>query len=109
MRKIDIYFLIALICSLALFFGLFFGLNYSEIVVYDTFKPSACKITNSEIETRYCCEKQCTDCSTTDSSSPMCDTLISLTEQNFSPSQCATNASMCAVPAECNNGYECCE
>lgn|SRR3990167_913239 len=93
------------ICSLAFFFGIFFGLMYPEIDTNETYQAASCTVTSKTILSNYCAQKSCSYC---DSFSGItCSNLIN-SESQKSPEQCALNASMCAVGGDCNNGYKCC-
>ncbi|KAJ7644510.1 hypothetical protein FB45DRAFT_999534 [Roridomyces roridus] len=104
-------FTLLLIASLALFFGLFFGLNYPEIVRHG-WPLTRCKVLSSEIATRYCCRTSCQDnsCRSAPSNSPSCGTVMSSIQSNFSPDTCAANSSSCPtqIGSVCDGGYECC-
>ncbi|KAJ7159532.1 hypothetical protein C8R46DRAFT_371611 [Mycena filopes] len=102
---------VLLVVSLALFFGLFFGLNYPEIVKHG-WPLTRCTVLSSEIATRYCCETSCKtgSCQTAPSGSPGCSGLVSSIDSGYSPSVCAANSSACPTQAGsvCDGGYECC-
>ncbi|KAJ7644499.1 hypothetical protein FB45DRAFT_1053244 [Roridomyces roridus] len=102
---------ILLLITLGLFFGLFFRLNYPEIVRHG-WPLTRCKVLSSEIATRYCCYSSCQDitCQSAPSNSPSCGTVISSIQNNFSPDACSANSSSCPmqVGSACGGGYKCC-
>ncbi|KAJ7152540.1 hypothetical protein C8R46DRAFT_1121469 [Mycena filopes] len=104
------YFGVLLVVSLALFFGLFFGLNYPEIVKHG-WPLTRCTVLSSEIVTRYCCETSCQTgtCQTAPSGSPGCSGLVSSIDSGYSPSVCAANSSACPTQAGsvCDGGCAC--
>ncbi|KAJ7157562.1 hypothetical protein C8R43DRAFT_402257 [Mycena crocata] len=101
---------VLLALSLPLFFGLFFGLNYPEIV-HSGWPLTRCTVLASEIDSRYCCETSCSgSCASAPSGAPMCSAQISSINSDFSPTACAANITSCptAPGSTCNGGYACC-
>ncbi|KAJ7848667.1 hypothetical protein B0H14DRAFT_2767707 [Mycena olivaceomarginata] len=103
MRPMYKCFGLLLAVSLALFFGLFFGLNYPEIVRHG-WPLARCKVLSAEIATRYCCETSCStgSCQSAPGGSPQCSSVTSSIGHN--PSACASNSSFLV----CDGGYYCC-
>jgi len=96
--------------SLALFFGLFFGLNYPEIVRHG-WPAATCNILSSKIAERYCCETSCqrNTCQSAPSGSQSCNSLINSLDSQFSPTTCAGNSSACPPSqSTCDGGSYCC-
>ncbi|KAJ6582329.1 hypothetical protein B0H19DRAFT_1118053 [Mycena capillaripes] len=104
-------FALFLVASLALFFGLFFGLNYPEIVRHG-WPLTRCTVLDSEIATRYCCETSCetSSCRDAPSGSQQCSAVISSIDSGYSPSACASNSTSCPtqIGSICDGGYYCC-
>ncbi|KAJ7205009.1 hypothetical protein GGX14DRAFT_368356 [Mycena pura] len=100
-----------LVVSLALFFGLFFGLNYSEIIRHG-WPLTRCTVLSADIATRYCCETSCAtgSCKDAPNGSQQCSALISSIDSGYSPSDCASNSSSCPtqIGNTCDGGYYCC-
>ncbi|KAJ7817363.1 hypothetical protein B0H14DRAFT_2842482 [Mycena olivaceomarginata] len=109
MRPMYKCFGLLLAVSLALFFGLFFGLNYPEIVRHG-WPLARCKVLSAEIATRYCCETSCStgSCQSAPGGSPQCSSVTSSID--ISPSACASNSSSCPSQSGsvCDGGYYCC-
>lgn len=95
--------------SLVLFFALFFGLNYPEIVRRG-WPLTRCLIESSRADQRYCCELDCSaSCASTRSNTPSCNSIISQIDNQYSPSVCANNSTACpSTSGSCDNGYKCC-
>ncbi|KAJ7144961.1 hypothetical protein C8R43DRAFT_560941 [Mycena crocata] len=101
---------ILLAASLPLFFGLFFGLNYPEIV-RSGWPLTRCTVLASEIDSRYCCETSCsTSCASAPSGAQQCSAQVSSINSGFSPTACAANSTACPTGpgSTCNGGYHCC-
>ncbi|KAL4262164.1 TNFR-Cys domain-containing protein [Pleurotus pulmonarius] len=102
--------LFALPASLGLFFGLFFGVSYPEIV-RNGWPLTTCHVLASRLDSRYCCEKVCTTgCSAVTIGAPLCSTQISLVNNAFTPSRCASDRSRCPpqIGQVCDGGFHCC-
>lgn len=93
----------ALIVTAALFFGLFFGLLYPEIL-RTQYTPATCYATNAIVKSRYCCTTGCSTC-TTLSGGQACITRQE-TIEGLDPRQC--NSSDCLGSLACDGGYHCC-
>ncbi|KZV99448.1 hypothetical protein EXIGLDRAFT_724931, partial [Exidia glandulosa HHB12029] len=97
------------VTTLVLFFGLFFGLNYLEIVRHG-WPVTRCRVLDARVDQRYCCELACSNCASAPQGAPSCATITSRIARQFSPSACAANSSVCPASATgtCDNGYTCC-
>lgn len=88
--------------------GLFFGLNYPEIQIAETFVKTQCLIISSIIKSRYCCDYssyQCVQSPEMKSCESMKKNMISERD----PEQCRNNTDLCAPEiSACNYGYKCC-
>ncbi|KAH7090856.1 hypothetical protein BKA62DRAFT_98681 [Auriculariales sp. MPI-PUGE-AT-0066] len=94
------------VAALAMFFGLFFGLNYPEIVRHG-WPITLCTILDSHIDQRFCCQEDC-HCKDAPSGALACSSVVSQIDQ-FNPPQCAADPSSCpATSGVCNGGYLCC-
>ncbi|KAF8177280.1 hypothetical protein K438DRAFT_1500899, partial [Mycena galopus ATCC 62051] len=100
------------VVSLALFFGLFFGLNYPEIVRHG-WPLTRCTILGSDLATRYCCTTSCpsSTCPSAPSGATTCGSVISSIDSGYNPTTCATNSSSCPtqIGSVCSGGYQCCD
>jgi hypothetical protein len=103
--------------TIATFFGLFFGLLYSEISINQDYIGSSCRIDASNIMPSYCSQKVCdASCTSGASSLPQCVTVLNI-QQHMDPRQCApttsstnkNNQTQCAKSTLCTDGYQCCE
>ena len=93
--------------SLALFFGLFFGLNYPEIKQHEN-PTSTCTVTWAQHDQKYVCKKDCSACTDAINTNISCDSLVN-TGNLYSPMFCQQNYSMCPpIGSTCNDGYKCC-
>jgi len=95
--------LISLI-SLAIFFGVFFGVNYPEIKI-SKYTPTTCQSSSSTTNIRFCCDIKCS-CDT-QSHLPKCSTLVPQS-QSLSPTTCFQNSTLCpksGSDALCYNTY----
>jgi hypothetical protein len=87
--------------------GLFFGLNYPEIIRYNTFQHEICKIQKLTIKSSYNCQIKSEICVISQIKDP-CD-LMKNFFQNKDPEKCANDTHQCVkISNECNNGYTCC-
>jgi hypothetical protein len=94
--------------SAALWLGLFFGLNYPEIVVHDTYKSTHCTVVNSTMQMRYCCEKTCACTECINSNLPTCSSMLSAAN-NKSVYDCQSSINgSCPVVGGCCSGPKCC-
>ena len=97
--------------SLAVFFGIFFGINYPEIKKSE-YIPTICHSLSSTIVSRFCCYLKCDYDTCSDKNIeglPKCKLLLSQS-QSLSPIECSKNSSLCPKAgsnAYCNNGYFC--
>ncbi|KAL0491620.1 hypothetical protein AKO1_010316 [Acrasis kona] len=89
-----IIFLVFAVIFFAVWIGLFFGLNYSEIVVHETYERSICSAEGNSIGQYTCCTKTCSYCSSCSIGSMSCNSAYSSLAQNTSSSCC--------------DGYNCC-
>lgn len=125
MRQSAVVGILFLPISLALFFGLFFGLLYkgqsvlfaggysvglttmciAEIVRHG-WPLTRCDILTSVIDTRYCCETRCQEgCREAPPGAPGCAAQISFVENGFRPGECMANSSMCtSIPGQACDG-----
>ncbi|KAJ7578415.1 hypothetical protein C8J56DRAFT_1030818 [Mycena floridula] len=105
------WFLCLFAVSLPLFFGLFFGLNYKEIII-NGWPLTLCTINNATLATRYCCYSDCSNqCRTpADIGSPPCGDMGKKVDNEYSPSECSRNSTLCPAAAgqTCDGGYFCC-
>src|SRR6266536_2374158 len=83
--------LYSIIISLALFFGVFFGINYSEVKL-SKYIPTICQSSSSTTTTRFCCDLKCTCNSQFDL--PKCGALVPQSE-SLSPISCSQNSTLC--------------
>src|SRR5204862_419839 len=98
--------LVALACSLALFFGLLFGLMYPEIRVAG-YAPTTCTALSTDVVPRYGCFKSCSRCTYT-SAPVMCSFVIDA-YQRLDPRKCAQATGACPVQGmTCGDGFLCC-
>jgi len=98
--------LIVITCSL--FFGLFFGLIYPEIVI-NMYYPTRCTIITAKIVPRNCCLVDCSGCSTAPASQSSCTDIKTYAENSLHPDQCSTNnTEQCFATQNCSNGPKCC-
>ncbi|CAB4488070.1 unnamed protein product [Rhizophagus irregularis] len=81
-----------IIISLAIFFGVFFGVNYPEIK-RSKYTPTICQSQSSKTITKYCCDIDCT-CEKASSGLPKCETLVPQT-LSLSPIGCNQNSTLC--------------
>jgi hypothetical protein len=98
--------LFAFIVALSIFFGMFFGLNYPQVVINKYYVGAHCTITNTTINSRYCPSVSCSSCSDAPGT-PSCDS-VSAFQSSLNPQLCATDQSQCAQETSCNDGYKCC-
>jgi hypothetical protein len=103
--------------NLAIWFGLFFGLNYKQIIINRDYVPTECTILSTNIGSNYCPDVECSTCSEAPSGIASCSTVVSQME-SLNPSVCAaalnnsmsssSSSSSCAQSQTCGGGYKCC-
>lgn len=98
--------LIILIGSLPIFFGMFFGLNYPQVVINKYYVGAHCSITNTTIISSYCPSVSCSSCNDAPGS-PSCSSVTKY-QSSLDPQKCANDPSQCARGTSCNDGYSCC-
>lgn len=92
--------------SFIIWLGLFFGLNYPEIIKIKEWKEYECLTENKHIDKTYHFYLSCSYCQTA-FVLPSCNTALN-SQQNADPDLCSNNANFCAHNLECGNGYSCC-
>lgn len=96
------------VVNLVIWTGLFFGLNYHEIVVNRDYAPTDCSIDASTVVPRYCATYSCSVCSAAPSWTQDCDALVSQIN-TLNPALCNSSSSPnCGISQMCNEGYKCC-
>ena len=108
MAIIGCVFAIGWLCALALFFGLFFGLNEPDLE-HRGYTLSECTFISATIQPRYCCDVSCGGCDAAPASANSCATLQDQ-QENMSVPLCESSNGTCPhfAPQTCNNGYFCC-
>ncbi|KAJ3012552.1 hypothetical protein HKX48_006211 [Thoreauomyces humboldtii] len=98
------------LASLALFFGLFFGLNYPEVLRRRDYLHLPCALTGKSIEPRFHCTTTCDNsCSAAPPGVATCSSLVSLGNA-LDPRTCLSGGNgTCPQTGTCNNGYRCCQ
>ena len=98
---------VSTIISLALFFGLFFGLNYPEILRFE-YIPTTCTTLCASLIPRYCCQTNCDGgCASVSLGALSCFTALQ-SYQNTDPITCASSNSCPVNGYPCDHGYHCC-
>jgi hypothetical protein len=96
-----------LVVSLAISCGMFFGLNYPQILINKYYVPAHCTITNATIVSRYCPSVSCSSC-TDAPGTPSCSSVTAF-QETLNPQTCGPNSTQsCASGTACNTGYSCC-
>lgn len=99
---------ISFLISLALFFGLFFGLTYPEYL-QTKYVETDCTVVAINTKPNYACGKSCSYCGWADRDDPGCHSQIKKF-QKLDPFLCDTDPAQCAQSGTtCNNGYKCCQ
>src|SRR3984957_4597639 len=85
----------AIFASLIVIFGIFFGIEYSEVRKSE-YAPTICQCLSADIISRYCCDLNCNKTCTADAQLDLqkCEVLISQS-QSLSPDSCSQNSTLC--------------
>ncbi|RIA91869.1 hypothetical protein C1645_766381 [Glomus cerebriforme] len=82
----------SIIISMAIFFGVFFGVNYPEIKRSE-YIPTICQSLSATFSPRFCCDLKCT-CDNAKSGLPECESLV-FQSQSLSTVACEQNSTLC--------------
>ncbi len=105
------------VVAFAITMGIFWGLNYPQIIINKYYVETTCTIDGSTSTSNYCPNVQCSTCSQLSLYAPSCSSIVSYTE-SLNPATCNnTNnpfdiptqpESQCGVSQACDGGYKCC-